>query len=96
MKDQVSPKSVANPKDGMQSPQMQSPANNSTMDAMKGIKDEKKTKPNDVGSNNPPSNGPPGQSTEGEILDAIEALSLKFKEIFQKHQQGGNLAATNL
>ena len=93
MKDQVSPKSVSNSKDGMQSPQMQSPANKSTVDGKKGLKDEKT---NDEGSKNAPSNGQPGQSTEGEILDAIEALSLKFKESFQKHQQGENLPATNL
>ena len=90
MKDQVSPKSVSN--NGMQSPQMQSPANKSTIDEKKGggIIDEKNS------SKNAPSNGPPGQSTEGEILDAIEALSLKFKELFQKHQQGDSLSATNL
>lgn len=74
---------------------MQSLANKSTVDA-KGIKDEKSTKSNDAGPKNTPSNGPHGQSTEGEILDAIEALSLKFKELFQKHQQGDNLPATNL
>ena len=82
MKDQVSPKSVSNSKDGMQSPQMQSPANKGTVDVKKGIKDEKT---NDVGSKNALSNGPPGQSTEGEIIDSIEALSLKFKELYQKH-----------
>ena len=87
---------MSNAKDGMQSPQMQSPANKSTVDAKKGIKDEKSMKPNDVGPKNAPSNGSPGQSTEGEILDAIEALSLKFKELFQKHQLGDSLPATNL
>ena len=80
----------------MQSPQMQSPANKSSVDPKKGIKDDKTTKQNDVAPQNTPSNGSPGQSTEGVILDAIEALSLKFKELFQKHLQGDNLPATNL
>lgn len=67
---------MTNAKDGIQSPQMQSFANKSSVDPKKGIKDEKTTKPNDVALINTPSNGPSGQSTEGEILDAIEALSL--------------------
>ena len=62
----------------------QSPANKSIADTKKSI-DAKISNNGENLSPQPKIGNGPDQSSESDILDAIEGLSLRLKETFQKH-----------